>query len=124
MLWLQNANVDLSEVGHPDSDAVQSEILSAWDGIQLRQPVRHGHPLSVSRVFPGDSTRVTGAYDEDGIKWIELPPCIAGKASSLESMKEWSLPHWRSRNILMLHYMLCLTLILSKPYADHQQSFL
>ena len=34
---------------------------------------------------PGDSTRIIGAYDEDSIKWIELSPLIAGKASSLQS---------------------------------------
>ena len=37
MLWLQNANVDLSEEGDPDFHPAESGILSASDGIQLRQ---------------------------------------------------------------------------------------
>ena len=36
-------------------------------------------------VPPGGPTRMIGAYDEDSSKWTELPPCIAGKASSLGS---------------------------------------
>ena len=57
-----NANVDLSEVGDPDSDAAQSGIVSASDSIQLHQPARDCfHPLLVSRV-PGPlcfPTRIT-----------------------------------------------------------------
>ena len=81
------------DAGDPDSHADQSGILSALDGIQLRQPVRDCLPLllpllSVARVPPDGSTRVIGAYDEDSIKWIELPPCIVGKAPSLHSHEQ------------------------------------
>ena len=77
------------DAGDPDSHAAQSGILSALDGIQLRQPARDCLPLlSVARVPPDGSTRVIGAYDEDSIKWIELPPCIVGKAPSLHSHEQ------------------------------------
>ena len=46
---------------------------------------RAAYLLSVACVPPGGSTSIIGAYDEDCIRWIELPPCIAGKASSLQS---------------------------------------
>ena len=87
MSWLQNANVDLLYAGDPDSHAAQSGILSGSDGtgIQLCQPVQGCLPLlSVARLPPGDSTGIIGAYGEDSIRWIELPPCIAGMASSLQ----------------------------------------
>ena len=83
MLWVQNPNVDLLDVGDLDSHAAESWIVSASDGIQLRQPVKDCLPLlSVARGPPVGSTRIIGAYEEDSIKWIALPACIAGKASS------------------------------------------
>ena len=86
MSWLQSANVDLLDAKNPDSCAAQSGIRSASDGIQLRQPVQGCLPLlSVACVPPGGSTSIIRAYDEDCLRWIELPPCIAGKASSLQS---------------------------------------
>ena len=59
-----------------------------------RQPVQDCLPLlSVARVPPGGSTCIIGAYDEDSIRWSELPPCIAGKASSLQSHERVELTH-------------------------------
>ena len=40
---------------------------------------------------PGGYTRIIGAYDEDSIKWIELQPCIAGRASLLQSHEQVEL---------------------------------
>ena len=55
--------------------------------------------LSVAHVPHGGSTGIIGAYDEDSTRWIELPPCIAGKASSLQSHGRVELtPQEISRN--------------------------
>ena len=92
--------MDFLEAGEPDfleaGDPAQSEILSALDGIKfrLRQPVRDFLALlSVASVPPDGFTHVTGAYAEDRIKWIdlELQPCIAGKAYSLQSHEQVEL---------------------------------
>ena len=86
--------MDLLDAGDPDSHAAQSGILSASVIIWRRQPVQDCLPLlSVARVPPGGSTCIIGAYDEDSIRWSELPPCIAGKASSLQSHERVELTH-------------------------------
>ena len=79
----------------------------------------------MARVPPNGSTVIHtchwGVY-EDSVKWIELPPCIAGKASSLQSHEGVEL--YPLEIIIVLHFILRLTLFSSKLYADHEQSSL
>ena len=42
-------------------------------------------------VPPSDLPRVTGAYDKICTRWVDFPPCIVGKASSLESHERLGL---------------------------------
>ena len=76
--------MDLLDAGDPDSHAAKSGILSASDGIQLRQPVRDclRLPCCLWRMCPLVVPHVSLEYSMEG---IQLPPCIAGKASSLQS---------------------------------------
>ena len=55
---------------------------------------------------PSDLPRVDGAYDKTCIRWVDLPPCIVGKASSLESHERVEL----------------ISLVLSKDYDAPLQS--
>ena len=93
MSWLQNANADLLDAGDPDSHAAQSGILSALDGIQLRQPARDCLPLSsVARVPPGGSTCVIGAYDRIVTSGLSSSPAWLERRPHFSLMNEWSLP--------------------------------
>ena len=86
MLWLESADVHLFDKVHPDSGIVQSGLLNFWDCSKLSQPVGCDLvPMLAPSIPPSDLPRDAGAYDKTCIRWVDLPPCIVGKASSLES---------------------------------------
>jgi len=71
---------------HPDSGIEQSGRLDLSDVSQLSQPVGCDRvPMLAPSMPPNDLPRVAGAYEKTCIRWVDLPPCIAGKATSLES---------------------------------------
>ena len=86
MLWLQSAGVHLLDKVHPDSGIEQSRLLDLPDCFQLSQPVAFDLvPMLAPSVPHSDLLRVAAAFDETCIRWVDLPPCIVRKASSLES---------------------------------------
>ena len=88
MLWLQSADVHLSDKVHPDLGIVQSGLRDLSDCSQLSQPVGCDLvPMLAPSMPPIDLSRVAGAYVKTCIRWVDLLPCIVGKACSLESYK-------------------------------------
>ena len=74
---------------------------------QLSQPVGCNLvPMLAPSMPPSDLPRVAGAYDKTCIRWVDLPTCIVGKASLLESHERVEL----------------ISLVLSKDYDAPLQS--